>query len=131
MSCAVIVAILVIATIATWISFWPDRKFRREMASREPLDDTEFFTQFYADSDVPPEIIRRLRPMYCKSFDVEVAKLRPHDRPPLLADLDLVHFMEDIETEFGVSISDIDAERIDGSFDSIARYLASQSFSGK
>jgi len=65
--------------------------------------------------------------MYCKIFDIEVGKLRPHDRPPLLAELDLADFMEGIHAEFGVSISDKDAERIDGSFDSIVRYLAEHS----
>jgi hypothetical protein len=121
------VAIFAIATIATWISFWPDRKFHREVASRETLDDAQFFTQFYADTNVPPEIPRRLRPMYCKIFDIEAGKLRPHDRPPLLQELDLADFVGDIEAEFGVTISDKDAEHIDGSFDSIARYLAERS----
>jgi len=65
--------------------------------------------------------------MYCKVFDLEVENLRPQDRPPEIAELDLVDFVQDIEIEFGVKISDNDAEHIDGSFDAIARYLAEHS----
>jgi len=121
------VGIFAIATIATWISFWPERKFRREVANREPLDDTQFFHEFYADTNVPADITCRLRPIYCKFFDLEVGKLRPEDRPPEIVDLDMIDLVRDIEAEFGVNISDKDAERIDGSFDSIARYLAEHS----
>ena len=91
------------------------------------MNDTQFFNEFYADTDVPADIPCRLRPMYCKILDIEVGKLRPHDRPPLLSEIELADFIEDIEAEFGVSISDKDAEQIDGSFDSIACYLAQYS----
>jgi hypothetical protein len=118
------VGVFAIATMATWISFWPERKFRREYEQRESLADTQFFNKFYAETNVPAHIACRLRPIYCKFFDLEVGKLRPQDRPPEYVELDLVDLVQDIETEFGVKISDDDAEQIDGSFDSIARYLA-------
>jgi hypothetical protein len=118
------VGIFAIATFAMWISSWPERKFRREVADREPLDDTQFFKEFYADTNVPGDIPCRLRPIYCRFCDLEVGKLRPQDRPWQIVELDTFGLIQDIEAEFGVSISDKDAERIDGSFDSIARYLA-------
>jgi hypothetical protein len=65
--------------------------------------------------------------MYCRIFDIEFGKLRPLDRPPILAELDMADFMEEIESEFGVSISDKDAEAIDGSFDSIVRFITAHS----
>ena len=83
--------------------------------------------RLYAETNVPADIVCRLRPMYCKVFDLEVENLRPQDRPPEIAELDLVDFVQDIEIEFGVKISDNDAEHIDGSFDAIARYLAEHS----
>jgi len=126
-SFVIIVILIVAVTVATWISFWPDRKFHRAVAAREPLDETQFYANYYSQTNVPFDTVRRLRPMYCKIFDIEVGKLRPHDRPPILAELDTSDFIEDIEMEFGVSISDKDAETIDGSFDSIVRFLAAQS----
>jgi acyl carrier protein len=121
------VGVFAAVMIATWISFWPEQQFRREFSQRQLLDDGRFFDEFYAHTNVPAEIVRRLRPIYCKFFDLEVGKLRPQDRPPEIADLDMIDLVQAIETEFGVTISDNDAEHINGSFDSIARYLAERS----
>jgi hypothetical protein len=113
------VGVFVTATAATWISFAGERKFRREFAQREPLDDSQFFNEFYAGTGVPADIVRRLRPIYSEFCDLEVGKLRPQDRPWQIVELDGVDLVQDIEAEFGVKISDDDAQHIDGSFDSI------------
>ena len=118
-----LIAMIVVMSISTGFSFWQERKFRRELRARIPLDDDQFSFQFYADTDVPADIVRRLRPIYCRFFDIEPAKLRPLDRPPEMDDLDTVDLIRNIEAEFSLVISTGDAERIDGSFDSIARYL--------
>jgi acyl carrier protein len=97
------------------------------VANREPLDDTQFFGAFYANTDVPADTPRRLRPIYSKFFDIEMGKLRPDDRPPEIADLDTVDLVRDIETEFDIAVPDKDAEQIDGSFDSIVRFLSERS----
>jgi hypothetical protein len=119
-------AALVIACLVTWFSFAPERRFRREVASREPLDDAEFIRQCYPGSEIPPDVPLRLRPIYCRYFDIEIGKLRPADRPPEIVDLDTVDLVREIEQAFGITISDQDAENIDGSFDSIVRHLASR-----
>lgn len=121
---AQLVVAIVVATIATWISFWPERRFYRELKLREPLSDCEFFRQFYADTDVPADLVRRLRPIYCKLFYIDPAKVRPLDRPPLLDDLDTSDLVHEIEAEFGLAIPHEHSEPLDGSFDSIVRYLA-------
>ena len=123
----VAVGIVALSVLATWISLWPHRKFQRELAERESLDDTEFFKQFYANTDISAHLVRRLRSIYCKQLGIEVGKLRPLDHHPMLAELDSTELMEEIESEFGVSISDKDAEAMDGSFDSIVRFLATRS----
>lgn len=118
-------AILVlVGSIVAWISMAPERRFRREVASRAPLDEAEFIRQFYADGSVPADIVVRLRPIYCRYFDIEIGKLRPTDRPPEIVELDTVELVRKIEREFSLTIPDRDAENIDGSFDSIVRYLA-------
>jgi hypothetical protein len=115
-----------IAGVVTWFWYAPERRYWREVARREPLDDAEFIRQFYADGAVPAEIILRLRPLYCRMFGFEIGKLRPTDRPPALNELDTTDFVWEIEEEFGIDIPDQDAENIDGSFDAIVRYLASR-----
>lgn len=49
--------------------------------------------------------------------------MRPLGRPPEIAELNTADLVKAIEVEFDVSISDADAERIDGSFDSISILL--------
>ena len=117
-------AIIVVAVIAAWISFAPERRFWREVAAREPLDDAEFYRQFYGESGVPHELVLRLLPVYCRMFHFEAGKMRPTDRTPLLIELDTSDYVRQIEQEFGLGIPDEDVEELDGSFDSIVRYLA-------
>jgi hypothetical protein len=53
-------------------------------------------------------------------------KLLPQDNPGQIypADYDLTPLVVATEREFGWVISDADAERLDGSFDSVVKYLA-------
>lgn len=122
----VLIAIIVIATVAAWITNWPEHKFRKELSQREPMDDAAFFREFYSASGVPEDIPRRLKPLFCEFFQIEPGKLRPVDRPPEIVELETVDLIRDIEKEFEVSISDKDAEQISGSFDSIVQFLASR-----
>src|SRR5687768_4669527 len=115
---------LVIAGLATWISYWPERRYRRELAARAPLSHAEGLEVFYPGNDVPADIPIRLRAIYAGFFEIEPSKLRPDDRPPEYVDLDISDLVSTIETEFAVTITDSDAEHIDGSFDSIVQYLA-------
>ena len=74
--------------------------------------------------NVHADVPRRLRPIYGTFFVIDATRLRPTDRPPETTDIDTVGLVRDIEAEFDVTIPDADAENIDGSFDSIVRYLA-------
>ncbi|MBI3467668.1 MAG: acyl carrier protein [Planctomycetes bacterium] len=121
---AAVVGFCLFVAIASWLSFAPDRRFRRELAGRAPLDDEQFFAKFYAGTRVDPDVPRRLRPIYCEVFGIDVEKMRPTDRPPLVCEIDTSELVTDIEQEFGVAISDEEAEGIDGSFDSIVRFLS-------
>lgn len=121
-----LIAIVAAIMLVTCITSRCERRFRRELAQRGPLDDDQFFQAFYARSEVEPDIPRRLRPIYCQFFDMDVTKLRPLDRPPEICEIDTSELVHYVEAEFGTTISDKDAEQIDGSFDSIVRYIARQ-----
>ena len=126
-STLVVAAAILLIALITWLSFGSERRFRRAIASRATLDDREFVSPFYAGSQIPTDIPLRLRPIYCRYFNIEIGKIRPSDKPPEISDLDTVDLVRQIEVEFGVAIPDKDAEGVDGSFDSIVRYLASHS----
>jgi hypothetical protein len=119
-----VLVIFPLASLATWASFIPERRFHRQYAARPRLDDDQFFQAYYAESDVSLDIVRRLRPIYAGFFELDPTQLHPLDRPPELIELDTADLLESIEKEFRVSMNDSDAEQLDGSFDSIARYLA-------
>lgn len=120
------VCMIIAAGVLAWIMSWPERRFRRELASRAPMDADQFHQSFYAKSEVPADIPRRLRPIYARFFELDETRLHPFDRPPELDEIDEVDLFEEIEGEFGVAISDKDAENIDGSFDSIVQYLTAR-----
>ena len=123
-----IVVPLVIGFVAliVWHSLASERAFHREWKLRHPMDDLTFYESFYESTGVPVDIPRRLRPIYGKFFGIDATRLRPTDRPPEIVDIDTVGLVRDIEAEFDVTIPDADAENMDGSFDSIVRYLAAQ-----
>ncbi len=99
---------------------------RYRISRRTPLEDDPFFETFYSAVGVPADIPRRLRPIYARFFALDPLKIRPADRPPDIEDADTSELVTAIEREFGVSFGDADLEHIDGSFDSIVQYLASQ-----
>ena len=122
----IISAVVALASLLAFVSWLPEHRFRRQLKSRESLDDARFFNEFYADSVISVDIPRRLRPLYETFFRIPSGKLRPHDQPPALVDVDTSDLVRSIEKEFGVTISDIDLEGIDGSFDSIVRDLGNR-----
>lgn len=67
-----------------------------------------------------------LRPIYAEYFAIDPLKLRPADRPPEIAEVDTCPLVEEIEGAFNITIPSDDAERLDGSFDSIVQYLAAR-----
>ena len=121
-----IVVVAAVALTATCLLLWPEFAFQRELKQRRPLDDVQFYRTFYADTSVPDDIPRRVRPIYCDYFNLEMAQLRPWDRPPEITERDTSDLVRKIEAEFGITIHDKDAENIDGSFDSIVKYLAAR-----
>ncbi len=121
----VLIALIMLGVpLAVWLSMAGDRRFRREFNARESLDEDTFLRTFYASTEVPKHIPRRLRPIYADYFQLDALKLRPEDRPPDIVDFDTVDLVRAIETEFNVTITDADAETMDGSFDSIVQFLA-------
>jgi hypothetical protein len=118
------VVVVLLATVATWLSFFRERQFRRELVNRTPLSDGQFFERFYSRTDISPEIVNRLKPIYCSFFEMDPTRLQPHDIPPEFSDIDTCDLVEAVEKEFEVSWTDEELEQMNGSFDSIVHSLA-------
>jgi hypothetical protein len=102
------------------------REFTRKIDARPGLDDDTFFTRFYEGTSFPRDIPIRLRKLYADSFGSRWWKVQPQDRvKEVYDDFDFEDLLCDVEKQFGITIPDRVLQSLDGSFDSIVRYLAS------
>ena len=100
-------------------------RWRRERKKRKRLSVQQFCQQFYLTSGVSEQIIARLLALQANYWKIDAALIRPEDDYPRVFGDDGA-FVKRIELEFDITIADRDLEKVDGSFDSIARYIASR-----
>jgi hypothetical protein len=113
--------------------------YARELQGRPKLGNGEFYQQFYADGDVPKELVTRLRTLFESIFGDDLSSMWPHDNLALIYDsVDFADVLFRVGREFKVAIpiSSVAKEpltyrgkacrngQIDGTFDSLVRYLA-------
>jgi hypothetical protein len=102
-------------------------EFRRDMKLRSPLDADDFYTRFYAGTNLPRDLVSRFREFEAKFWSIDAGMVRPQDDYVRIhGDLDSADFIKAIEQEFGITLSDADCEKLDGSFDTLVRYLHSR-----
>jgi hypothetical protein len=99
--------------------------WRLERKKRKPLSTQQFYEQFYRTSGVSEQIVARLLALQANYWKIDAAIIRPEDDYPRIF-CDDGEFVKRIESEFEVTIADRDLEQVDGSFDSIARYIDSR-----
>lgn len=91
-----------------------ERAFTALLESRPRLDDAAFYETSYAETGIPRDIPIRLRQLYTRIIGDDLSALQPQDN----------HALRRVEREFGLTISLGRAAReIDGTFDSVVRYL--------
>lgn len=91
----------------------------------EEMDGITFFNTYYAKTSVPKDIPIRLRKIFVEQLGSRWKRVKPHDRPTDEDDeLDFSELLSEIEHEFGIAIPEEQAQRMDGSFDGIVRYVA-------
>jgi hypothetical protein len=121
---AILLLFVVGVPLGIWLSIRSDYKFRRQLAARTSVEDTEFISSFYADSNITPDIPLRLRPIYGQYFEIDPLRIHPEDLPPGIYEFDTGPLVHAIQNEFGIKISDDDQERTTGEFDSMVRLIA-------
>jgi hypothetical protein len=107
-----------------------ERMYFEELRRRPDLTDEQFYDTFFAGSQIPKEIPVRLRRLYQEIFGYDFSALNPNDNIALIFDfVDFADVLYRIEREFGLKIplsackSDGGRGKIDGTFDSVVRYL--------
>ena len=97
-------------------------RFHRDCKTRQPLSLDDFYVQFYASSGIEKGTIGSLIEECTKLYGVKRELIRPEDNYPRIygADEELI---EAIEARFGIDIKNDDLSQINGTFDSIARFI--------
>jgi hypothetical protein len=126
-------AYLAIASPIIWWLMWREGfegmqsewRYNRERKTRRFLSPRQFYDQFYKSSGVKKETLYRLLALHAEVWKVEAELIRPHDNYPRIFDglEDVGEFVRRIQSEFGFTIPEEDYPTIDGSFDSLARYV--------
>lgn len=110
-----------------------ERAYREQTKQRPSLTDDAFYQTFYAGTEIPKEIPIRLRSLYQKMLGYDLSTLRPEDNQAMIYDdVDFADFIYRVEHEFNVNIPITGGWPIrgqfgiiDGTFDSVVRYLHS------
>lgn len=116
-----------------------ERAYEFELRRRPQLKEDDFYERFYAGSDVPKGIPIRLRQVYEKAMGDDLSGLHPQDNFAAIYDwLDFSVILDRVEREFKLRIplaavvkaplkyrgKSSSTGEIDGTFDSVVRYLA-------
>jgi acyl carrier protein len=114
--------------VMTLSPFFPSREQRAkwaEMRQRPGLSDDEFYERFYAGTGIAREIPLRLRRVYDGALGTD--RVWPADKAHEFDDdLDLADLFFVVEKEFKVKVNKEEALKLDHSFDSIVRLVASK-----
>lgn len=129
----ILLIMMIVVILTFWIlyAFYPkkERVFYRELKQRQFLEDDEFYQQFYKNTNIPKDIPLQLRNLYIREMGKSFARVHPTDNiADIYYDLDFGGFLFAVEREFDVSFNDVISNIIplDGSFDSIVRYITSK-----
>jgi len=127
---AIVAALVVLAAIG--LMMWlQERSLRRlverRLNDRKPRTPEEFGRHYF--SPATASIASRLREILARHIDVDLSRLGPDDR--FIEDLELVeldslstvNFEVDVEREFGITIPDVDAERLK-TFREVVEYVS-------
>jgi hypothetical protein len=129
----------VLALLANCCLSKEERAYEDELGKRPKLDDDEFFEQFYAASGIPKDIPVRLRKLYKEMLGEEHSALQPQDNLAFIyGEIDFADVLYRVGREFKLKIPLETATKapltykgkssstgeIDGTFDSVVRYLA-------
>ena len=110
---AIAVAVIGLALLHWW--FDPDlrrwRAFDTEIEVREPVPDNEMISRYFAEDDVSPDVPANVRRIFARHMDYPAEKLLPDDNFAFFwAELDMVDLIRELESRFGIAITQADAE---------------------
>lgn len=92
----------------------------RELNRRPGISDAEFYATYYANSEVTPDVARRVRAVLAEQLDFR--GLRPEDNlATLFPDIPFDYVCEEVGEDFDVDFPSCIIETLDGTVDSVIR----------
>ena len=102
-------------------------RYKRELKQRDRLSLDEFYEQFYKSSGVDRELVVRMVQVFADAYLVDAQYIRPHDNySGITAGTMDEDFIAKVRSELHIALDSEDAPVLDGSVDSIIRYLDSR-----
>ena len=99
------------------------REFRRMLSERPALDDDTYYRNFYEGSEIPKDVLVRLRRCVWH-LDRLIDRVIPSDHVYLLDDeFDFSVVVWLAEKEFGIRFDKSEYEQLDGTFDNLIRLV--------
>ena len=127
-------------SLTRWSYSASEREYAETRRLRPRLSESEFYETFYADTGIPRAIPARLRKLLESIIGDDLAALQPEDNIAAIYDgLDFADVLYRVEREFHLRITSgvfhsptetprsCPTDRIDGTFDSVVRYLSARS----
>jgi hypothetical protein len=121
-----------VMTLAPLLDSAESRAFRKKLKTRQETEDDEFFNRFHAGTGISRDVPVRLRRLCATQIHPLLSRVHPSDVMQAVHDeIDLGDFLREVEVEFGVTWSREDMAALDGSFDSVVRWLQQKARGGR
>jgi acyl carrier protein len=102
-------------------------RLERELEARPQQDDQAFYEAYYGSSGISKDIPIRIRKVYVEQLGECWRGVRPGDNvDEICPDVDFAEVLYEIEDEFRIKMSSEDMKKMEGTFDAVVRYVASQ-----
>src|SRR5438105_3762683 len=101
----------VIAVLVWFIGDHREREYLAELATRELVSEEELFCRYFVDGESAPDVPGRVRRVFAQNTGYPEYKILPDDDLTFFwFELDMIPLIRDLEREFGIEITDADAE---------------------
>lgn len=126
----------IVVCVAVWLLVWrfdPNvrrwREYKAELAVLQPTSDADLVSGYFAAGEADPNVPADVRRVFAKHTGYPSAKLLPDDDLAFFwAELDMADLINELESSYGIAITDEDAERTPCTIRAVSRLVSEKAF---